>query len=378
MIRILIDPQIFDEQKFGGISRYFTEIYTLLKNTENVEVTCPILYTDNIHFKQSPLYNDSYQKKYRFFIKNSRIFRQFLPRKLRKKNAANFIELLKKQDFDLFVPSYYNTNFLNYIGNKPFVITVHDMIHELYPQYFVNDNSTVPNKKLLAEKATKIIAVSENTKQDLVKIYPHVDTSKIEVIYLAPPGDVSLGESPSLPDNYILFVGNRTLYKNFAFFINSISPLLKQKQDLYLLCAGGSEFDTEELELLAKLGITTQVKQQKFEDDELYYYYSQAKCFVFPSRYEGFGIPVLEAMTYGCPVVLAKHSSFPEVAGNAAVYFEFDNPNDLLSKVKMLLDNEDIRKQYRIKGMDHVKQFTWQKTAQQCLKVYYDAVIASC
>jgi glycosyltransferase involved in cell wall biosynthesis len=373
-INILIDPQIFNEQKFGGISRYYTEIYAALKNKEGVEVNCPLLYTENIHFKESPLFNTSFQKKNAFLINYSKVFRPFLPRKLKKKNAREFISLLKAQEFDLFVPTYYNTDFLRYLGNKPFVLTVYDMIHELFPQYFLEDRDTVPNKKTLMEKATKIIAISESTKTDILSIYPHIDARKIEVVYLAHSIKTASNIKLDLPKKYILFVGNRLFYKNFIFFLRVVSPILKANPDLYLVCAGGNAFNDEEQELINNLNINSQILQKNFLDTELANYYQGAQCFVFPSAYEGFGIPVLEAMACGCPVILADHSSFPEVAGNAGIYFELNNAEDLSNKLNQLLENNNLRTEYKHKGLIQADKFNWQKTAEACLNIYKKSI----
>jgi glycosyltransferase involved in cell wall biosynthesis len=374
IINILIDPQIFNEQKFGGISRYYTEIYARLKSSQRVQISCPLLYTENIHFKESPLFETSFQKQNAFLIKYSRIFRPFLPRKLRKKNAQNFISLLKAQEFDLFIPTYYNTEFLKYLGNKPFVLTVYDMIHERFPQYFPEDKDTVPNKKLLMELATKIVAISESTKADILDIYPHLDANKIEVIYLAHAIKPAAGIKFDLPKKYILFIGNRSLYKNFIFFLKAMSPILKADPELCLLCAGGNAFTEEELALITDLDITGHILQRNFDDAELSGYYEHAECFVFPSEYEGFGIPVLEAMACGCPVVLAHHSSFPEVAGDAGIYFELNNTEDLRNKVSHLLENSDVRDKFKQKGLAQASKFNWQKTADACLRIYKESI----
>jgi glycosyltransferase involved in cell wall biosynthesis len=373
-INILIDPQIFDEQKFGGISRYYTEIYAALKQKEGVEINCPLLYTENIHFKESVLFKTSFQKKNAFLINYSQIFRPFLPRKLKKKNARDFISLLKAQEFDLFIPTYYNTDFLKYSGDKPFVLTVYDMIHELFPEYFLEDKNTVPNKKVLMEKATKIIAISESTKADILNIYPHIDAGKIEVVYLAHSIKTESSIKLDLPKKYILFVGNRLFYKNFIFFLKAVSTILKADPDLYLVCAGGNAFNDEEQELINELGVNHQILQKNFLDTELASYYQGAECFVFPSAYEGFGIPVLEAMACGCPVILASHSSFPEVAGDAGIYFELNNPEDLSNKLSQLLKNKDLKTEYKRKGLIQAGKFNWQKTAEACLSIYNKSI----
>ena len=374
MIKVFLDPQTFITQEFGGISRYFTELCIEFQKDKDMELFLSILYTDNIHYLESSLFNDTYQQRNAFLIKYSKLFRYYLPRKLKKKSIAYTINLIKKQDYDLFVPTYYDPYFLPHLGDKPFVLTVHDMIHELYPQYFEDDLETVANKKKLIKEATKIIAVSENTKKDILRIYPETTPDKIEVVYLAHHFSTASIAPTSLPDHYLLFVGNRNYYKNFTLFVNAISPLFRLYPDLFLVCAGGNPFDDEELSLLQELDIYPRVTQQNFKDTELKFYYENARCFVFPSAYEGFGIPILEAMSAGCPIILTDNSSFPEIAGEAGIYFELNNEIDLREKVDSIWNSEQMRIKYKQKGFEQAQKFTWQRTAKETLNVYKKAL----
>ncbi len=368
-MEIVIDPQIFNEQKFGGISRYYSEIYQNLSKKDDIGIKLPITYSENLHIKGSIDNFDFYN-----FLVSINFFKRKLIRKIKKRDFKKLKKIFKSQSYDLVVPTYYNTHFLEYIGDKPFVLTVYDMIHEIFPQYFINDLYTVKNKKVLMEKAKKIIAISESTKRDIVKIYPHIDSSKIEVVYLSHSIKTSKIISVSLPKRYILFVGNRTIYKNFIFFLKSVAQILVDDSSLNIVCAGGNHFNDEEIKLIEDLDVKSQIIQQNFEDDDLSTYYSNAICFVFPSEYEGFGIPVLESMACGCPVILANHSSFPEVAGDAGVYFELNNEYDLSNKITDLLNDEELRKEFICKGLEQVKKFSWEKTAYECLKVYQKAI----
>lgn len=371
-MKIVLDPQTFNEQKFGGISRYHTEMLLEWQKTPGISVDCPIVYSDNLHLKEAGLF-----RSFRNTLFNPCLWPKFINKKIaktyRKKNIAASVKVLQKQDFDVFVPTYYATYFLEHIGQKPFVLTVYDMIHEMLPQYFTRDKHTVANKKLLMEQATKIIAISESTKNDILKIYPHIPADKIEVVYLSFSIKHDAAVKLLLPEKYILFVGNRSDYKNFAFFLKSVAPVLQSEKDLYLVCAGGNAFNSKEQKMIADLSVSEKLIQKNFEDNELASYYSGAKCFVFPSEYEGFGIPVLEAMACGCPVVLAQHSSFPEVAGEAGVYFELNNEIDLRSKIVNLLQNEPLRKDYINKGLAQAQKFSWQKTAQEALEILREA-----
>ena len=309
------------------------------------------------------------------FLISINFFKNKIIRKLKRRDSKLVIKTLLNKNYDLLIPSYYDSYFVEYIGDKPFVLTIYDMIHEIFPEYFTNDLITVKFKKELIEKAKIIIAISESTKRDILKIYPYINRSKIEIVYLSHSIKIDEKVNISLPDKYILFVGNRSIYKNFIFFLKSVAPILINDSSLYIVCAGGDKFNDQEIKLIEDLNIISQIIQQNFEDYELASYYSNARCFVFPSEYEGFGIPVLESMACGCPVILANHSSFPEVAGNAGIYFELNNGADLRSKIENLLEVEELRSKYIDKGFEQVKKFSWEKTTKECLKVYRKAII---
>jgi glycosyltransferase involved in cell wall biosynthesis len=370
MTRILLDTQIFDNQEFGGISRYFIELFTEILKNKNLTLQFPLLYTNNLYFKESVFFQTSFQNKNAFLIKNSKIFRPFLPRKLKRKSIQQISDLLENQGFDLFIPTYYDPYFLDHLRDKPFVLTVHDMIHELYPHYFTNEPETIHNKKLLIERSTKIIAISENTKKDLLHFYPHIDPGKIEVVYLAHTANPVIIKDVNLPEKYILFVGKRSVYKNFDFFLKAVRPVIQQHPDLYIFCAGGDPFTSGELSLIKSSGLGGRLIQKNFEDKELAGFYKNALCFVFPSEYEGFGIPILEAMSAGCPVILTNNSSFPEVAGDAGIYFETNNAADLEKKLGELLVDSELRELHIDKGIKQAAKFNWKKTAQETMKVY--------
>jgi glycosyltransferase involved in cell wall biosynthesis len=370
-MKILLDPQIYDQQRYGGISRYYTEIFSVILRKKN-KVLIPFYTTANIYYRQSILVTFQ-QKLYSLYLRILIKFRIRYREDTIARNKKYLKETLLRKQYDLFIPTYYDPYFIKDIGSKPFVLTVYDMIHEIFPEYFSNDKILVPNKRYLIEKATRIIAVSENTKKDIIKIYPHIDVSKIDVVYHGCSIKVNKRDSVSLPEKYILFVGTRSDYKNFIFFVQSITMLLKNDKVLHLICAGGGDFNSVEKELILELGLESQINQKYFNEDELGYFYNRAICFVFPSMYEGFGIPVLESMTCGCPVVLGRHSSFPEVAGDAGVYFDINSAHDLKDKISSLVQNELLRNEYSQRGLEQAKKFSWEKAAKECLIVYKKA-----
>jgi glycosyltransferase involved in cell wall biosynthesis len=362
-MKILNDHQIFISQKFGGISRYFYELAREFNDIQDIQSEIPLLVSNNYYISDKKLakYFDFLSNKH--FRGKNRIFNLL--------NKPNSILKLKKQNFDIFHPTYYDPYFLKSLGNKPFVLTVYDMIHEKFSEMFPSTDKTSEQKRLLVEKATKIIAISESTKKDLIELFG-TDKSKIEVVYL---GNSLFSKSNNkigfeIPKKYLLFVGSRGGYKNFTKFINSVSGILKQDKDLFIVCAGGGKFNTKENHFLLELGIIDQVVQYNFDDSSLAKFYKNALAFIFPSLYEGFGIPVLEAFACDCPLICSNTSSLPEIAGEGAYYFDPNKEVSIKNAVLQVLEDLDLRKSLVVKGQERLKDFSWKKTAEQTKKIY--------
>ena len=361
-MKVLLDPQIFITQKFGGISRLFVEVWKRAMNNEEIKFECPLLYSENYHLNESGV-----EPKNMFTFLHHLHFRGTGRVKDRLKNYSlkKTERKLDTQHFDVFLSTYYDPYFLDHLGRTPFILTVFDMIHEIFPEHFTNDKKTVLQKKKLLERANKIIAISKQTKKDILRFYPQVPQDKIDVVYLSQSiidNDVLLTDR--LPDNFILFVGNRGAYKNFKFFAETTTPILKKDAELYIVCAGGGKLLEKEIEMLRHLGIADKVIQKDYKDSELASFYKAAKVFVFPSAYEGFGIPTLEAMKCGCPVILANSSCLPEVGGDAALYFESNDKDSLADAIDTILNDERVRKELIQKGLKQVNEFSWEKTAE--------------
>ncbi|MDO5332356.1 MAG: glycosyltransferase family 1 protein, partial [Bacillota bacterium] len=221
-------------------------------------------------------------------------------------------KLLKKQNFDVFHPTFFDSYFLPYLDKKPFVLTIHDMIPELYPQYFQQDDFQIIGKQILAPKASAIIAVSETTKKDVVRIL-NVPEEKVFVIHHGCSMSPLTDNQRYFDDPYILYVGERFGYKNFSQFVTAAVTTLKRHEDLNIVCTG-RPFSLAEKTLFSTLGISDRMHHFWADtDSQLYSLYHNAECFVYPSEYEGFGIPILEAYTADCPVLLNDASCFPEI-----------------------------------------------------------------
>jgi glycosyltransferase involved in cell wall biosynthesis len=225
---------------------------------------------------------------------------------------------------------------------------------------------------MLAQKAGRIIAISQNTKKDILHFFD-IEEDIIDVVYLGNSSAVKCDFSSvglKLPERFILFVGTRQGYKNFNFFIKAITPILRKDEDLYIVCAGGEKFSKDEIRFLDKLGIKNRIFRYFVEDDVLSYFYQKARVFVFPSLYEGFGIPVLESLSNNCPVALSNTSSLPEAAGEAGLYFNPQDELSLMDAVSKIVYNDAVRKDLQLKGVEQIKKFSWEKASDETAKVY--------
>ena len=386
-MKILYDYQIFTKQNYGGVSRYFYELMDNLR-AHKIDIEIPINYSKNIYIKEAdflsrPLKGYTEYKDFLFGLRpkgKAKIYK--LLQKLNFiKNAETAnqkisIECLKKQNFDIFHPTYYDSYFLKYIGKKPFVLTIYDMIHETYPELFSADNKIARQKKILAQKADKIIAISENTKKDIIK-FIGINEDKIQVIHLG--SSINRQENnlkintdllKKLPEKYILFVGNRASYKNFDNFSKALIPLFKINKKLNAVCAGGGEFSDKEINFFKTFNITDKFRQYSVNDSDMTLLYKNALVFVFPSLYEGFGLPILEAFNCGCPVAASNRGSLPEIAGNAAAYFNPEDISSITDAINNIIADDGTKEKMKKNGFEQLKKFSWEKTAEKTLDVY--------
>lgn len=294
MIKILFDHQIFDRQTYGGISRYFANLIKGSDSIDEIEIIKGWRYTNNYYLGQIP--TDANKSLLSFFFKNSK--------KIYKRNNIYSKRLINNGNFDIFHPTYFDPYFLDQL-KKPLVITIHDMIYEEMPDYFPNNDPLPKEKRLLANRADKIIAISETTKTDIIK-HLQIEESKIHVIpHGIDHGAPQYEEVENLPANYLLFVGSRSGYKNFFMLAKAFKQLREKHTDLILMLAGGGPLETGDTEFLIRNGIFEITRQISATDAQLNTLYKNAICFVFPSLYEGFGFPILEAFKNNCPVLLS-------------------------------------------------------------------------
>ena len=361
---VLYDYQVFDMQRFGGISRYF----------------CEIIERIGIPYKIGVRYSVNY------YLTNGKIRTNIipLPRFICKRyhsafNRKNFnwvYDMLRERGNYVFHPTYYDPYFLDYIGKHPYVVTVHDMIHELFSELFSAEENISAQKKRVILNANRIIAISENTKKDIVELL-HVNPDKIDVIYHSTSMKPFSGKKKlDLPEKYLLYVGDRCCYKNFERFAKVFAKLQKEDADLFLICTGRS-FKADEKKLFDELGTADKVRCIKASDKELSELYGRTSLFVYPSLYEGFGIPILEAYACHCPIALSNTSCFPEIAGEAGCYFDPYSEDSMYEAIKGILYDEEKKKELVRLGDERLKLYSWDKAAKATEDVYRKILMRS-
>jgi len=377
---ILFDYQAFEMQRFGGVSHSYAELIKHLRK-EGCKCLTGLKESDNEYIKEDGLKPLHYT--YKKWFEGEKWFKgqRTLTRKVMAVmgyyndgltiNKDYCIHTLNRQQFDIFEPTFFDPYFLPYLKGKPFVLTVHDMIPELFPQYFPEDDPQIIQKRLLCLRANHIHVPSQKTKEDLVNIL-NIAPVKITVIPHGRPDFIvdDYAAQPIFDFPYLLFVGNRSGYKNFSRFIIEYSSFVEKYPEVRVVCTG-KEFSEDEKDLFLRLGIVKNVLHCYADDESLRNMYHYAAAFVFPSAYEGFGLPILEAFTSECPVLLNNESCFPEVAEDAAVYFDINKTGDLCEKlVDFYSSGDSLRKEMIKKGKKQAEKYSWEKSAQLLKNVY--------
>lgn len=360
-IKVLYDYQIFLLQRWGGISRYFRQITDYFKYRDDVDVILPLVRSQNYYFRDYCRQNVRRPFMHDAFFNSVALYKEYIAHRI------------NKDEINILHPTYYYPTYLklwprSWRRQTKIVITVHDLICEMFHPEI---EKRLDQRAHTIMNADGIIVISETTKRDLLRVYPQLDPAKIETIYHGvSSASFDYKEKIEIDGDYILFVGARGLYKNGEKYMRALGRIAKENSSLRFVFVGGGSFTKEEAQVLKEEGITTRTQQINASDAQLYYLYSQAKCFVFPSLYEGFGIPILEAFSCGCPVVLSNCSCFPEIAQDAAVYFDADSAEDMGKTIMKVVNDDCIRKELIENGYLRVKEFTIEKTAEKTLDFY--------
>lgn len=359
-LRVVFDHQIFAAQIHGGISRYFIGLAEHLSEfAVDSRIVAPLYFTNRLKSADSvSVYGKHVSWSPRKVVAAQRLG-EHLQRPL-----ANMLRA------DIVHETYFHRARLAPKSSK-LVLTVYDMIFELNPG-IPDAEVTIRNKRLALERADHIICISESTRRDLLQFYPHLE-DRASVTLLGFDSDFRTELTMSRPHGrpYILYVGMRRDYKNFAGLLSAYASSTRLQNEFDLVCVGHQAFNSDELDEINTLGLLQKVHSRSAHNDtELRNWYSHAAVFAYPSLYEGFGIPPLEAMASGCPVVCMNISSVPEVCGPAAEYGEPDKPDSIRVALENVVFSEQRSAALREAGLKQMRRFSWRECARQTSDVY--------
>jgi glycosyltransferase involved in cell wall biosynthesis len=356
-MRIVFDHQMFCLQQYGGISRYFYELASRIADGHHVEICAPFYI--NEYFRPGGLMPRGF--KVAPLARSARLATTV--------NAiAAWVLLKRRRDVDIFHETYFSLADCAPARPTKRVITVYDMIHEKFAASFRPDDPVRAQKAHAVRRADHVICISENTRRDLVELL-QVPIERTSVVYLGQSlmlQQTRPGVAPREP--YILYVGQRTSYKNWTGLLEAVASSAILRNDFTVVCFGGGRFTANEQQLIESLRL--RVRHVGGGDEVLATLYRAAAAFAYPSLYEGFGIPPLEAMALDCPVVCANAASLPEVVGDSAELFDPTDIEDMRHALERVLTSRDHREALVRKGATRSQQFSWQKCADDTLRVY--------
>ncbi|OBH66142.1 glycosyl transferase family 1 [Mycobacterium colombiense] len=362
-MKVAFDHHIFCIQQYGGVSRYFFELASRLPahDVADVSVVAPLHINGYLAADSAGGFTHG----------------RYVPSKF--KGVPLLVGLADRLAAPL---AWRGTNpdivHETYFSTKPFgkarrrVVTVYDMIHELF---MPEAKLAIAAKRAAVDRADHVICISENTRQDLVRLYG-VDPARTSVVHLGHSLTVEANTAALDSDGQrplLLYVGHRGGYKNFSALLQAFgsSPVLREFD---LVAFGGYPVQRHEQQEIERLGITTRVRFESGSDRDLAVRYRAAAAFVFPSKYEGFGIPPLEAMSHGCPVVCSNSGAIREVVGDAGAYFDPNNPEELRTTLERVVTDEVLQADLRARGYERIAAFSWDKCAADTARIYREIV----
>lgn len=367
-MKIAFDSNVFTMQRFGGVSRYLVRLAEEYSDAgHDVKVHGLLHINEYLGESTRPITG---MKRIARFPKLTRRAAHWLNDK---KTELDF----RRQPPDLIHESYCHAR---RVGSEklPGVCTVHDMIHDLFPQYWGKMDRTPEYRRATITRADAVICVSESTRRDLIRI-TGIAPEKTHVVHhgfeiAGDPADLH-GEEQALLDAllnhpYLLYVGGRGNYKNFSGMLSGFAKTSMAKE-VAIMAFGGGSFTAEELALAQSLGIPAgNMRQSGGSDALLRALYRSATAFIYPSIYEGFGFPPLEAMSEDCPVISSNASCMPEVVGDAARFFDPEDEDSIKDAIQEVFDSAELRKALISRGKNRLVDFSWVKCAKETMTIY--------
>jgi glycosyltransferase involved in cell wall biosynthesis len=374
-VAVFFDEQAFLMQSAGGISRYVCSLARELARTGEAEVLVFGGISANTHLLALA---PGPGLSVRFRPRRDRLRINTLVSQLsRQWRRMTFRRFQHRHGRVIYHPSYYEVDSVIAARAAATVVTFHDMIPEWLAREHHADPGPLPAMKLeAARQATMLLANSEATRREVIKAYPDLKLN-LAVTPLAAelPAISSSGPPPELAGHdYFLLVGNREGYKNGVLAFAAFAGMAAARPRLRLAGIGGEPLKPAESELLSQHGLLDRWIHLRGGDELLARCYRHAAALIYPSRCEGFGLPVVEAMQSGCPVITTACASLPEVGGGAVLYVDPDDSRALAKILESLLDNEEQRRGMIERGRDRARAFSWQATARGTLSAYHRAL----
>ncbi|MFL6255481.1 MAG: glycosyltransferase family 4 protein [Pyrinomonadaceae bacterium] len=365
-MRILYDGFIYGAQATGGVNRYFTRLIAGL----------PVSFRPALLLGRRRAINYPTHPKLKVYEYGRRRLDAVSHRLSLGLSRLEDYRVRQRVDsgrFDLAHPTYYNLLTGREVGDYrcPVVLTVWDMIHERFPETLDVTGAHVEEKRRALHGADRLICISENTRDDLLERYPAL-ADRVHVTHLASSIDESMSRGPEpVPRRpFFLYVGFRAAYKNFGLLLSAFARIAPTRPDA-ALCVVGAPLTEEEQRRVSELGLGGRLELFEHPTDaHLAKLYRSSVALVYPSLYEGFGIPPLEAMSCGTPVVASDRSSLPEVVGDAGLLFDPRSADQLSDILRALLDQPSERERLIERGYRRARLFSWEKTVAQTLDIY--------
>ena len=358
-MKLYLDTIIFARQRFGGISNVWYEYISRMLKDKQIDLNLFDLEEQNYINKRYIELDKTSAKHYKEDKKNISILRLTNPN-IRETNKCIF------QSTDLRICKKKN------VKN---IVMIYDTTHQIYFKGIKKIINTYQKRRAI-KNADGIVYISDNTRKDTNKFFKKSTEKMEKVVYIAAADDFCKLDKPELPERYkeienqkyFIYVGDRTHYKNVDFLYD----VLRKNSDIKMVLIGGKDFSDKELENIADIKDRI-FKYSKVPNDELNILYNLAFCSIYPSLYEGFGIPLLEAMKSGCPVIAFNNSSIPEVLRNSGILLN-NNDIDGCSKELKKLENNNYRKKISDEEMCQSKFFGWDKAYDELISFYKEVL----
>ena len=372
-MRVLYDHQMFALQRYGGISRIFVELARRL----SARPDCRVAWFRGYHLDEYDVADFRPRLDRYWSFERPPLGLRSWSRERINWHAFRWFSRAVWRPYDVYHPSYYDPQTTRLPRARRLAVTVYDLIPERLLADQPRHRPMIEAKRHLVERADLVFVISESTRRDVVELLG-VDPGRTCLAYPGSDlGDVTPAPLPPIAGErpFTLYVGPRTDYKNFTALQQAFACDAWLRANLRMIAVGGHPgFEEPERRFFAEHGLTEHFVHLDGDDALLAALYRRAVALVYPSRYEGFGIPPLEAMQCGCPVICAPTSSLPEVVGDAAAFFDPDSPDELAARIRSVAEDATLRATLIERGLERGRRFSWDATAEATLAGYRSIV----